>query len=328
MRTLNVLFLSHPNDVLKSWNTEITDLISCTHNLSIFDRSASPEPQFENIEVIVDLGGNITKDLISIATAAGVKYLQAQTTGLDHVHVEEILNAGLTLAHCPGHLSSVALAQSAMMFILMHAHKYAEAHANFAAGKLYSPTGTELAGLTLGLVGFGSSAQELARRAKPFGLKIHAVDIRPIEKEILTELQPDFLGAPDDLDQLVASSDYLSLHLHLTPYTHHTIDARRLDLMKTSACLINIARGELVDESALYQALKEGRLGGAGLDVFAQEPPDINLPVYRLPNVFTMPHTAGSTNGTARNRAQFAADNLDRYARGEPLEGVVSTREI
>lgn len=328
MRTLNVLFLPHPNDVLKSWNTEITDLISRTHNLSIFDRSASPRPQFENIEVIVDLGGNITKDLISIATAAGVKYLQAQTTGLDHVHVEEILNAGLTLAHCPGHLSSVALAQSAMMFILMHAHKYAEAHANFAAGKLYSPTGTELAGLTLGLVGFGSSAQELARRAKPFGLKIHAVDIRPIEEEILAELQPEFLGTPDDLDQLVASSDYLSLHLHLTPHTHHTIDARRLDLMKTSACLINIARGELVDESALYQALNEGRLDGAGLDVFAQEPPDINLPVYRLPNVFTMPHTAGSTNATARNRAQFAADNLDRYARGEPLEGVVSTCEI
>ena len=328
MRTLNVLFLPHPNDVLKSWNTEITDLISRTHNLSIFDRSASPGPQFADIEVIVDLGGNITKDLIPIAAAAGVKYLQAQTTGLDHVHVEEILAAGLTLAHCPGHLSSVALAQSAMMFILMHAHKYTEAHANFAAGKLYSPTGTELAGQTLGLVGFGSSAQELARRAKPFGLKIHAIDIRPIEEEILAELQPEFLGTPDDLDQLVADSDYLSLHLHLTPQTHHTINARRLGLMKTSACLINIARGELVDEEALYQALEEGRLGGAGLDVFAQEPPDVDLPVYRLPNGFTMPHTAGSPNGTARNRARFAADNLDRYARGEPLEGLVTNRDI
>ena len=80
MRTLNVLFLPHPNDVLKSWNTEITDFISRTHNLSIFDRSASPGPQFADIEVIVDLGGNITKDLIPIATAADGKYLQAQTT--------------------------------------------------------------------------------------------------------------------------------------------------------------------------------------------------------------------------------------------------------
>lgn len=328
MRTLNALFLPHPNAVLESWNSEITDLISRRHDLSIFDRSAPGGPQFENIEVIVDLGGNITKDLIPIAAAAGVKYIQAQTTGLDHVHVEEILDAGLTLAHCPGHLSSVALAQSAMMFILMHAHKYAEAHANFTAGKLYSPTGTELDGLTLGLVGFGSSAQELARRAKPFGLKIRAIDIRPIEEEILAELVPEFLGTPDDLDQLVANSDYLSLHLHLTPQTHHIIDAPRLSLMKKSACLINIARGELVDEAALYQALDEGRLGGAGLDVFAQEPPEVNLPVYRRPNVYTMPHTAGSTDGTARNRAQFAADNLDRYARDEPLEGLVTTRDI
>ena len=84
--------------------------------------------------------------------------------------------------------------------------------------------------------------------------------------------------------------------------------------------------GELVDEEALYQALSEGRLGGAGLDVFAQEPPDPSLPVYQLPNVFTMPHPAGSTDGTARKRAQFAAANLDRYARGEALEGQIAAK--
>ena len=94
--------------------------------------------------------------------------------------------------------------------------------------------------------------------------------------------------------------------------------------MKNSACLINVARGELVDEQALYQALLDKHIGGAGLDVFAQEPPDPDLPVYQLPNVFIMPHTAGSTDGTSRKRAQFAAHNLDRYARGETLLGQVT----
>jgi D-3-phosphoglycerate dehydrogenase len=327
MRKLNVLFLPHPIATLaKPWGTEVTDAISINHNLRVFDRTQPPAPQFENIEAIVDLGGNITADLLPLAAQAGVKFLQAQTTGLDHVDVEGILDAGLLLAHCPGHLSSIALAQSAMMFILMHAHRYPEARENFATSKLYNPTGTELTDLTLGLIGFGSSAQDLARRAKPFGLRIHAIDIRPIEEEILAEIQPDFIGGPDDVDRVIAASDYLSLHLHLTPETHYTIDARRIGLMKKTACLINVARGELVDEEALYQALSEGRLGGAGLDVFAQEPPDPSLPVYQLPNVFTMPHTAGSTDGTARKRAQFAAANLDRYARGEALEGQIAAK--
>ena len=189
MRKLNVLFLPHPIATLaKPWGTEVTDAISINHNLRVFDRTQPPAPQFENIEAIVDLGGNITADLLPLAAQAGVKFLQAQTTGLDHVDVEGILDAGLLLAHCPGHLSSIALAQSAMMFILMHAHRYPEARDNFATSKLYNPTGTELTDLTLGLLGFGSSAQDLARRAKPFGLRIHAIDIRPIEEEILAEI--------------------------------------------------------------------------------------------------------------------------------------------
>ena len=139
------------------------------------------------------------------------------------------------------------------MFILMHAHRYGEARRNFDAGRLYKPTGVELEGLTLGLIGFGASAQDLARRAKPFGLRILAIDIRPIEEEILAEIQPEFLGGPEDVDRVVAESDYLSLHLHLTPETRHTIDARRIGLMKETACLINVARGALVDEDALYR---------------------------------------------------------------------------
>ncbi len=329
MRQLEVLFLPHPVAAIASpWTTDVIEAVRARHNLRIFDRTQPVAPQMAGIEAIVDLGGNITPDLLAAAADAGVKFLQVQTTGLDHVDVEGILSTGLLLAHCPGQLSSVALAQSAMMFILMHAHRYGEARRNFDAGKMYVPTGVELEGLTLGLIGFGASAQDLARRAKPFGLRILAIDIRPIEEEILAEIQPEFLGGPEEVDRVVAESDYLSLHLHLTPETRHTIDVRRIGLMKETACLINVARGALVDEDALYEALVDGRLSGAGLDVFAQEPPDATAPVFQLPNVFAMPHTAGSTDGTSRKRARLAADNLDRYARGEALVGQITSRFI
>ena len=262
MRRLEVLFLPHPVAAIASpWTTDVIEAVSARHNLRVFDRTQPVAPQMAGIEAIVDLGGNISPELLAAAADAGVKFLQVQTTGLDHVDVEGILSTGLLLAHCPGQLSSVALAQSAMMFILMHAHRYGEARRNFDAGKMYVPTGVELEGLTLGLIGFGASAQDLARRAKPFGLRLLAIDIRPIEEEILAEIQPDFLGGPEDVDRVVAESDYLSLHLHLTPETRHTIDARRIGLMKETACLINVARGALVDEDALYEALVERPFG-------------------------------------------------------------------
>ena len=329
MRRLEVLFLPHPVAAIATpWATDVIEAVSACHNLRTFDRTQPAAPQLADIEAIVDLGGNITPDLLAAAADAGVKFLQAQTTGLDHVDVEGILNAGCCSPIAPGSSAAWRWPQSAMMFILMHAHRYGEARRNFDAGRLYAPTGIELEGLTLGLIGFGASGQDLARRAKPFGLRILAIDIRPIEEEILVEIQPQFLGDPSDLDHVVAESDYLSLHLHLTPKTRHTIDARRIGLMKKSACLINLARGGLVDEDALYRALLDGHLGGAGLDVFAQEPPDATAPVFQLPNVFAMPHTAGSTDGTSRKRARLAADNLDRYARGEALEGQITSRLI
>jgi phosphoglycerate dehydrogenase-like enzyme len=214
----------------------------------------------------------------------------------------------------------VALAETAMMFILMLSRRYNESAANFRNGIPYEPLGRELSGRTLGVVGFGASGQDLAIRAKSFGMAVMAIDVRPIEPHVVDAIRPDFLGAPEDLDRVVTESDFISLHLHLNAQTRHTMDARRIGLMKPTACLINVARGALADEAALYRALTDGRIGGAGLDVFAQEPPDPTLPVYRLPNVVVTPHIAGVTDGTSRKRAACAAENVDRLARGlDPL---------
>ena len=324
MRRLKVLYLPHPAEgVNADWGKDVIDAINPDHDVRVFDRQQPAEPQFQGVEAIVDLGGNITGEYLALAAQAGVQFLQAQTNGLDHVDVAGIRAKGLTLAHCPGGPSSVALAESAMMFILMLAHRYGEGLVNFADRKFFFPIGMELVDRTLGIIGFGASGQHLARRARPFGLKVKAIDVREIEPEILDEIQPDFLGGPADLDQVIAESDFLSVHLHLTDDTRHIIDARRIGLLKPTACLINVARGGLIDEEAMYEALLHNQIGGAGLDAFAQEPVDPTRPVYALPNVCVTPHTAGSTDGTSRKRAAFAAENLRRFASGEPLAALV-----
>lgn len=323
MRRLSVLFMPHPAGIDPSWAEDVVAAIAGSHDLRVFDAEREAGLQFEGVEVIVDLGGNIGGDLVDAAANAGVRFIQAQTNGLDHVEVDRILDAGIVLCHCPGHLSSVALADRAMLFLLMLAHRYEEGRRTFMRGELYSPNGLEPEGLSLAVVGFGNSGQLLARRARAFGMRILAIDVRPIEQAVLDELQPEVLGGPEDLDRVLAQCDFLSVHLHLTDRTTHIIDRRRIALMKPTACVINVARGELIDEDALYEALLAGRLGGAGLDVFAHEPADPEHPVFQLPNVCVSPHTAGGTDGTSRKRARFALENLNRYARGEEPQAVV-----
>ena len=318
MKRLKVLYL--PLETVDPvWQEEVVKAVAPRHDLAIYDRRKPAAAQFAGVDVVLDLGGSVgTRELYD--AAADAKLWQIIGTGLDHVDVAYMKTRGFAIANCPGQFSSVGLAECALMYILMLARRYHEARANFDAGKMYHPLGRELEGRVLGIIGFGSSGQELARRARPFGMRLQAIDVRPIEPEILAELQPEFLGTPEDIDRVVRASDFLSLHLHLTPATRHTIDARRIDLMKPSACLINVARGALVDEATLHAALLSGRIAGAGLDVFAREPPDPALPVYRLPNMVITPHVSGGTDGTARKRAAASAENTDRIAQGlEPL---------
>ena len=323
MSKLKVLFIPHEVPELSNWGADVLDAIEGRFDVSRLDRDGDLPPQFAGIEAVVDQGGGLTRDMIDAAAAAGVKFLQLQTNGLDHIDLEYLNEKKLLTAYSPGHLSAVALAQNAMMFILMLAGRYREAQKNFSEGPFFLPRGMELVGKTLAIVGLGASGSELARRARPFGLRIEAIDIRAIDKEILNEIQPDFLGSPADLDDVITRADFLSCHLHLNDETRHTIDARRIGLMKASAFYINVCRGGLADEDALHAALLDGRIGGAGLDAFNREPPDPTLPVYQLHNVVVLPHTAGGTDGTSRKRAAFAAENVSRFERGEEPQALV-----
>jgi len=301
------------------WGTDVVKAVQDRHNIHILDYDQPLPPQFKGIDAVIDHGGSAgTREMVDAATDA--RLWQILGTGFDHFDLEYWKTKGIPIANCPGQFSAVALAECAMMFILMLTRQYPVARAVLDKGELYEPMALELEGVKLGLIGFGASGIELARRAKPFGMEILAIDIREVSAAEREEFGLSFVGTPDDLEKVVAESDILSLHLHLNSETHHIIDARMLGLMKPTAHIINVARGALIDEEALTQALLDGTIGGAGIDAYSQEPPDLTSPFFGLSNVIATPHTAGVTDGTSRKRAQCAADNVDRIAAGlEPL---------
>ncbi|MBT5872736.1 MAG: hypothetical protein HOH43_04905 [Candidatus Latescibacteria bacterium] len=316
MSRLHVLLLPF-GKIYSPWCDDVVSSVGARHHISVYDDTKPLAPQFAGIDVVIDQGGSVgTREMMD--AAVDTRLWQILGTGFDHFDLEYIKRKEIPVANTPGQFSSVALAETAMMLILMLAHKYRESYTTLHSGIMYEPIGIEVGQQTLGILGFGASGQALAIRAKAFGMRILATDVRPIEPEVLDSIQPDFIGSPDDMDRIVAESDYLSLHLHLNAETRHLVNTRLLGLMKPTASLINVARGALVDEGALFQALTNGDIGGAGIDVFSQEPPDTDHPVFQLPNVVFTPHIAGCTDGTSRRRAACAAENVDRVAANQP----------
>jgi phosphoglycerate dehydrogenase-like enzyme len=150
-------------------------------------------------------------------------------------------------------------------------------------------------------------------------MRVIAIDEMPVDAPAMEDFGLAFAGGPDDLDGLLSEADYVSLHLPLTPVTDRLIDRRRIALLKRSAVLINVARGGLIDEDALIEALEAGRIAGAGLDVFTTEPLAPDHPFLRLDNVIATPHVAGGTRGTSRRRGRAVAENVMRVLRGKPI---------
>ena len=317
MRRLNVLFL--PEEITDPfWLDNLIEQLDDRHDLSIFDTDKPLAQQFERVDVVLDMGGSVgTRAMMDAAT--DTRLWQIVGTGLDHVDLDYLKSKGFMVTYCPGPLSGVAQAECAMMFMVMLVRQYKRSQEHFRHRKAWSPIVGDLEGATLLIVGFGASGQSLAKRARAFEMRVLGIDAYPIDQAVIDELSPDFIGTPDDLDRLLPECDFLSLHVPLYDKTRHLIDGRRIGLMKKTACLINVARGQLVDENALHAALIEGTLGGAGIDVFANEPEDPDKPVYQLPNVIVSPHIAGETYGTAQKRNGAMVANIDRLADGREV---------
>jgi len=314
VKCLNVIYLKQDADD-PCWDEVIIATIAEHHDVRIYDRMRPASEQLHNIDAIVD-PGSVWACRELAAAASDVKLWQTVTVGVDFLDMDTMRRIGVPVCHCPGSTSATGLAEAAMMFMLMIVHRYNSAQETLARGQLYRPMGDEVAGKILGFIGFGESARALARMAKPLGMRFMIARRSEMEPEVLKEFRPDYAGTLADIDHIFSKADFVSLHLPLTPETKEVVTSERIALMKSTACLINIARGELVDQEALYGALLENRIAGIGTDVHADDHPDPTHPVCQHPNFYALPHVAGTTSGTARRRATVVLQNLERIEQG------------
>jgi phosphoglycerate dehydrogenase-like enzyme len=317
MAGLRVLFVPHPDGdrLFDPWGRDVVELVGERHEIRVLDPRAPLGDQFANADVVVDHGSATSTHEMADASS-NVRLWQILGTGYDHFDLDYWRSKQIPVANCPGTGTAAALAETAMMFTLMLARRYPEASANLHAGVLCDPAGSELDGLRMCILGFGASGRELAVRARAFGMTIAAIDVRAFEPREVEQYELAFAGGPEAIDEQLAQADVVSLHLHLNAATRLIIGRERLAQMKRSALLINVSRGELVDEDALLAALRSGAIGGAGLDVFAEEPVPADSPFLALQNVVAAPHIAGVTRQASRRRAEMTAENVDRVAAG------------
>jgi phosphoglycerate dehydrogenase-like enzyme len=264
--------------------------------------------------------------------APRVKLLQSVAAGLDLIDVPS-LPAGVTVCNVSGH--EQAIAEYVLMTMLAWQHRLIDVVAAFRGGVWSTgggagggPTHGEIMGKTVGIVGYGKIGREVAKRAVGFGCTVIAANRSPVaDRGEASEIYP-----LAEIDRMLPRCDAVVIAAGLGPETRELIDARRLALMKPSAFLVNIGRAGITDEEALFAALRDGRIGGAAIDVWWQYPTAAEpnrrgsrLPFHELPNVIMTPHCSSATDGARDRRFSTVAGNLDRYVRGQPLTNVVLT---
>lgn len=260
-----------------------------------------------------------------IGATPRLKLIQHQGVGYERTDVAAAQAAGVPVALCPQG-TTIGVAEHTLLLILAVYRQLLTADASLRRGEWLQfamrAGSYELAGKCLGLIGLGHIGRAVAQRARAFEAAVCYTDpvrASPEEEEELGAVYTSF-------DELLSAADIVSLHLPATPQTRHIIDARALQRMRPGSVLINTARGSLVNEEALVQSLQSGHLGGAGLDVYEQEPPDAGSPLFSLPNVVLTPHIAAGTRDALVAKMDAAFANMLRVTRGEPPWHVVTAR--
>ncbi len=256
----------------------------------------------------------IDQELLDHAPA--LKVIANYGVGFEHIDLAAATQRGLPVTNTPGVLTD-ATADLAFALILATARRIVEGDKRVREGRFtyWAPLlflGCEVSGKTLGLIGAGRIGQAVARRARGFGMRVLYYNRTPLSPAAEQELHFSF--AP--LEDLLREADFVTLHVPLTPQTRHLIGRRELELMKPTARLINTARGPIVDEAALVAALRRGEIGGAGLDVYEQEP-QLSPGLADLDNVVLLPHVGSATIETRTRMGLLAAENLLAGLRGE-----------
>ncbi|MBI2152414.1 MAG: 3-phosphoglycerate dehydrogenase [Candidatus Rokubacteria bacterium] len=256
-----------------------------------------------------------------ILRASRLKMVQHQGVGYERIDVKALAKAGVPLALCPAGTAE-AVGEHTVLLMLAALKRLVAAHASMVAGQWLMwelrPSTRDLHGKTVGLIGFGRTGRAVAKRLRGFDVRLIVNDpyITLSERE-----KAEFGVTLVEKDALLREADIVSLHVPLTEETRHLIAGPELQRMKREAVLINVSRGGVTDQDALYEALRERRILGAGLDVYSPEPLPAGHPLTRLDNVVLTPHVAAGTLDAFRAKMRFALGNIARFKGGEePLE--------
>jgi glyoxylate reductase len=289
--------------------------------------AAGPIQHEELLEMIAGAAGHLGSAVLPIPNevidaAPHLRVISNFGVGFDNVDLSYARQRGIDVCNTPGVLSH-AVADLTLGLILQLARGLGDAQAMVRQGRWVKgahplPLGSDLKGKTLTILGMGRIGLEVARRAQAFGMRVLFYDLRGD-----CEAPPGADCAPT-LDDALREADFLSLHANLTPESYHLIGAPQLASMKPTAYLLNTARGPIVDQQALYEALKEGLIAGAALDVLEVEPPSPNEPLLTLPNVIISPHIGSATVETRDAMTRLAVQNLADVLAGRPCANIVN----
>ncbi len=292
----------------------------------LFDTTLNPASSPLSADALIDLArgvdvlastlGDMLDDAFFEAAGDRLKLVANFGAGVDHIDVASATARGITVTNTPSVLAEDA-ADMAMALILAVPRRLVEGVRALEDGAFsgWTPTwmlGRRVRGKALGVIGLGRVGEAIARRAKAFGLTIHYHNRKPINPHIEDELGARFWP---DLDAMLAAVDIVSVNCPSTPETYHLLSRARLALMKPDAYVVNISRGEIIDEEALADAVVSGRLAGAGLDVFEKEPRP-NARLLSAPTVVLLPHMASSTIESRLEMGERVIINIKMFADG------------
>lgn len=306
--------------VLDSYPLDMGDLdwssFRCLGELVLYDRTLPHELMERCQQATVILLNKVVLDKETLARLPQLRYIGLLASGYNNVDIEQASRQGVIVSNAAGY-GSMSVAQHTVALILALANQIPLHNESTHRGEwsdswcYWKRPIVELAGKQLGVVGLGNVGYQVARIARSLGMWV--VAYHPDKAEVQRK------GARwVELDELFASSDVISLHCPLTPDTYRLVNTQRLALMKPTAMLVNTARGALIDEWALYEALRMRRIAGAALDVLEEEPPPASHPLLGLDNCIVTPHNAWSSLEARRRLLSIVLDNLEAFLAGNP----------
>lgn len=255
-----------------------------------------------------------------IAAAKNLKMIVKPAAGYDNIDIAKATQRGIPVTFAPG-LNAVSVADLTLALLLAAARRVPQSNTITKSGGWQLLMGTELDGKTLGILGFGNIGKMVAKRAAGFGMNLLAFDAFQ-DTKAAKELGVTFC----DLDDLLAQSDFISINLALTEETRGLLDQSKLRIMKQNAVIVNTSRGPVINEADLIEALKNGVIAGAALDVFNSEPPNPEL--VSLDNVIATSHIGGSTYACAERMYELSIENIRRFISGEELLNVINPEAL